>query len=49
MHYRILIISKLFPPGHLMAVILYYCCAIKKILKKPDYESFMDVHSMITV
>jgi len=26
---------------------LYYCCAVKKILKQPDYESFMDVHSMI--
>jgi dipeptidyl aminopeptidase/acylaminoacyl peptidase len=26
---------------------LYYCCAVKNILKKPDYESFMDVHSKI--
>lgn len=26
---------------------LYYCCAIKNVLKKPDYESFMDVHSKI--
>jgi len=26
---------------------LYYCCAIKNVLKEPDYESFMDVHSKI--
>jgi Tol biopolymer transport system component len=26
---------------------LYYCCAIKNVLKKPDYETFMDVHSKI--
>ena len=26
---------------------LYYCCAIKNILKKPDYDNFMDVHSRI--
>jgi Tol biopolymer transport system component len=26
---------------------LYYCCAVKEVLKKPDYESFMDVHNMI--
>jgi hypothetical protein len=26
---------------------LYYCCAIKNVLKNPDYESFMDVHSKI--
>ncbi|OFY68217.1 MAG: hypothetical protein A2Y71_02345, partial [Bacteroidetes bacterium RBG_13_42_15] len=26
---------------------LYYCCAIKNVLKQPDYNSFMDVHSRI--
>ena len=26
---------------------LYYCCAIKNVLKQPDYNSFMDVHSKI--
>jgi Tol biopolymer transport system component len=26
---------------------LYYCCAIKNAMKRPDYESFMDVHSKI--
>ncbi len=26
---------------------LYYCCATKNVLKEPDYNSFMDVHSRI--
>jgi hypothetical protein len=26
---------------------LYYCCAKKNVLKQPDYNSFMDVHSRI--
>ena len=26
---------------------LYYCCAIKNVLRQPDYDSFMEVHSKI--
>jgi hypothetical protein len=26
---------------------LYYCCAIKNAIKKPDYENFMNAHSKI--
>ena len=42
-------------PGHLETFptwspdgrYLYYCCADKHFIRKPDYESFMDAHSRI--